>query len=169
MMLQVFECATRRVISRRHMNKKRLHVKEASCLMLMPSPFCRRTYKILHLFQHRYFFSFLPVYQSFIIMKFTTVFVVLATVATAVSAMLSGNLNTNAKRFAYGLAPLPPHRRSPTPSYGMCMFYSRTGGYSSTGDKVLPKASLRASITPATADLPYVVSFRRLLLVVTVC
>jgi hypothetical protein len=55
-------------------------------------------------------------------MKFTTVFAVLATLATAVSATLSDDtLNTNAKRFASGLrTPLPPHRRNVgTPTYGM--------------------------------------------------
>jgi hypothetical protein len=56
-------------------------------------------------------------------MKFTTVFAVLATLATAVSATLSGaHLNTNAKRLANGLTPLPPVRRGQphggTPTHG---------------------------------------------------
>lgn len=47
-------------------------------------------------------------------MKFSTVFAVLATLATAVSATLSGSpelFNTNAKRLANGLGPMPPVRR----------------------------------------------------------
>ena len=60
-------------------------------------------------------------------MKFSTVFAVLATLATAVSATLSvgSELNTNAKRLAAGLGPLPPMRRGHdhghggTPTYGM--------------------------------------------------
>lgn len=56
-------------------------------------------------------------------MKFATVFGVLATLATAVSATFSDAslLDTNAKRFASGLrSPLPPVRRSlGTPVYGM--------------------------------------------------
>ena len=59
---------------------------------------------------------------SLFVMKFTTVFAVLATLATAVSATFSNPslLDTNAKRFAAGLPPLPPARRSlGTPTYGM--------------------------------------------------
>ena len=56
-------------------------------------------------------------------MKFTTVFAVLATLVTAVSATFSdaSALDTNAKRFAQGLKiPLPPVRRGyhGTPVYG---------------------------------------------------
>jgi hypothetical protein len=58
-------------------------------------------------------------------MKFTTVFAVIATLVTAVSATLTGSsdiFNTNAKRLANGLAPLPPHRRGGkhpgTPTHG---------------------------------------------------
>jgi hypothetical protein len=58
-------------------------------------------------------------------MKFTTVFAVLATLATAVSATLleAAVLDTNAKRFASGLSPLAPVRRGQkgTPTYSMWM------------------------------------------------
>ena len=53
-------------------------------------------------------------------MKFTTVFAVLATLATAVLATSpdSSLLNTNAKRLANGMVPFPPARRSVgTPTY----------------------------------------------------
>jgi len=58
--------------------------------------------------------------HSFFIMKVTTVFAILATLTTAVSATFSDAslLNTNAKRLAQGLGPLPPVRRSPTQAYG---------------------------------------------------
>lgn len=71
--------------------------------------------KTPHLFGWNYFPSFLapypgPLRPSLFIMKFTTVFAVLATLATAVSATLS-DFNTNAKRLANGMALLPPARR----------------------------------------------------------
>ena len=64
-----------------------------------------------------------PLRPSLFIMKFSTVFAVLSTLATAVSATFSEGsaLDTNAKRFASGLlSPLPPVRRGHkgTPTYG---------------------------------------------------
>ena len=58
-------------------------------------------------------------------MKFTTVFVVLATLATAVYG--APMPNTNAERFARGLNPNPPvnlaRRDGETPVYGMLIIY----------------------------------------------
>lgn len=54
---------------------------------------------------------------SLFTMKFTTVFAIIATVVTAVSATLPPTL-TNAKRLARGLPLLPPVRRG-TPTYRM--------------------------------------------------
>jgi len=59
-------------------------------------------------------------------MKFTTVFAVIVTVATAVSATLTTTqhardmvIDTNAKRFALGLTPLSPRKISHgSPTYG---------------------------------------------------
>lgn len=99
------------------------YVKEA--LGLMPSHHWAHI-RTPHLFGRNYFPSLLtpirPRRPSLFIMKFTTVFAVLATLATAVSATLSDDLlNTNAKRLASGLTPLPPHRRGygGSPTYGM--------------------------------------------------
>ena len=50
-------------------------------------------------------------------MKFTTVFAVITTLVTAVSATLGYEYNTNAKRLANGMGPLPPARRGG--SHGM--------------------------------------------------
>jgi hypothetical protein len=58
-------------------------------------------------------------------MKCTTVFAVLITLVSAVSATFSDarGLDTNAKRFAHGLTPLPPvrrdHDKKGTPVWGM--------------------------------------------------
>lgn len=112
-------------------------------------------------------------------MKFATVFAVLATVATAVSATFSSiPQDTNAKRFALGLKPLPPVRRDPSPSYGMRMFYPiiHCIKHELVG-KVLQKASLRANLqanlqasqTLATPDLSNAVSFSSPILLAIAC
>lgn len=73
-------------------------------------------------------FSLLP--SPSFIMKFSTIFAVLATVATAVTAMLNGAVDarhlTNGERLARRQGPnSPKHLWEPTKSSGMWIFYSR--------------------------------------------
>lgn len=54
-----------------------------------------------------------------LIMKFTTVFAVLATLAAAVSAAPVPEMKSNARRLAVGLPPNPPVRRDAAHVLGM--------------------------------------------------